>query len=70
MFGAWDTALNKLGSKSLLQLRALDWVTDGVYDLNYTVKNNFNLIIPNIKGGLQNFPQITVYHPTDSSNGQ
>jgi hypothetical protein len=29
MFGAWDTALNKLGSKSLLQLRALDWVTDG-----------------------------------------
>ena len=49
MFGAWDTALNKLGSKSLLQLRALDWVTDG---------------------GLQDYPQITVYHPTNSSNGQ
>jgi len=45
MFGAWDTALNKLGSKSLLQLRALDWVTDGVYDLNCTVKHNCNLII-------------------------
>jgi len=29
MFGAWGTALNPQSSDTLLQLRALDWVTDG-----------------------------------------
>jgi isopenicillin-N N-acyltransferase like protein len=45
MFGAWGAALKN--PNTLMQLRALDWVTDG---------------------GLQNFPQITVYHPTKGAN--
>lgn len=44
MFGAWGSALP--GANGLLQLRALDWVTDA---------------------GLQDFPEITVYHPTPGS---
>lgn len=47
MFGAWGRALPK--SNGLLQLRALDWITDG---------------------GLQNWPEITVYHPSGSDYGQ
>ena len=47
MFGAWGRALPK--SNGLLQLRGLDWITDG---------------------GLQNWPEITVYHPSGSDYGQ
>eukprot|EP00054_Salpingoeca_dolichothecata_P003339 m.26484 g.26484 ORF g.26484 m.26484 type:complete len:436 (-) comp13773_c0_seq2:137-1444(-) len=45
MFGAWGDALKN--TNGLLQLRALDWDTDGPF---------------------QNFPQITVYHPTPGTN--
>lgn len=46
MLGAWGAALPK--PNGLLQLRALDWITDG---------------------GLQNWPEITVYHPSDPLYG-
>lgn len=45
MFGAWGKAL--ADPSNLLQLRGLDWVTEG---------------------GLQDYPEITVYHPTKGSN--
>lgn len=45
MFGAWGKAL--ADPSNLLQLRGLDWVTEG---------------------GLQDFPEITVYHPTKGAN--
>jgi hypothetical protein len=46
MFGAWGSAVPN--SKGLLQLRALDWITDA---------------------GLQNLPEITVYHPSGADYG-
>ncbi|XP_066302975.1 protein dcd1A-like [Branchiostoma lanceolatum] len=52
MFGAWGEALFPYGTMlpatKLLQMRALDWITDGP---------------------LQDFPQITVYHPDGDENG-
>ncbi|XP_045191450.2 protein dcd1B-like [Mercenaria mercenaria] len=46
MMGAWGSALKQPGS--LLQLRALDWNTDGPF---------------------KDFPQVTVYHPSDPKYG-
>ncbi|KAL3855217.1 hypothetical protein ACJMK2_014437 [Sinanodonta woodiana] len=46
MFGAWGNAVLKKGS--LLQLRALDWNTDGPF---------------------KDYPQVTVYHPSDPKYG-
>lgn len=46
MVGAWGSAVKQPGS--LLQLRALDWNTDGPF---------------------KDFPQVTVYHPSDPKYG-
>eukprot|EP00058_Branchiostoma_floridae_P015574 XP_002601062.1 hypothetical protein BRAFLDRAFT_75498 [Branchiostoma floridae] len=52
MFGAWGEALfphgTMLPATELLQMRALDWITEGP---------------------LQDFPQVTVYHPDGEGNG-
>ena len=59
MFGANKTATATGG---LLQLRALDWDVDGTCSNFLKVLSTFMYL-----GPFKNYPQITVYHPSEGN---